>query len=101
MKKLGLMVATTMLMAGSAFAADSVAGKWTGEMQGRQGPQPVVLELKADGSGTLAAGQQPATPIEGGKVAGSKVNFMMTREIQGNKVEIKYAGEVKGDELTL
>src|SRR5438309_2109563 len=101
MKKLGLMVAATLLMAGSAFAADSVAGKWSGEMQGRQGPQPVVLELKADGSGTMTSGQQPAMAIEEGKVAGSKVTFTITREIQGNKVAIKYTGDVNGDELSL
>jgi hypothetical protein len=99
--KLFLTVAAGLLLAAPAFAADSPAGKWTGEQQGRQGAQPVVLEIKADGTGTMTTGEQPAVNLAEGKVSGAKVEFVVTRQTQNGEFKLKYTGEAKGDKLTL
>ena len=43
------MCAIFVCMFAIAVIAQSVDGKWTGEVQGGRGPQPVTLTLKADG----------------------------------------------------
>jgi hypothetical protein len=102
MKRMLLAVAAIFLMAAPAYA--QVAGKWTGEQQGRNGTQPVVLEVKVDGGklvGTMTTGTNPAVQIAEGKVDGMKVSFMTTVSFNGNERQISWSGEAKGDELTL
>jgi autotransporter translocation and assembly factor TamB len=89
-------------LAAVAFAA-GVDGKWTFETQGRNGPQTSTINLKADGAaltGTIS-GRGGDTAIEDGKVDGNNISFSVTREMQGNKITIKYSGTVSGDELKL
>jgi hypothetical protein len=98
-----LMAAAACLVPALVFAQADVAGKWTGEQQGRGGAQPVTLELKVDGSkltGTLKTGDNSA-PISDGKLDGNKISFKTTQNFGGNEVQINWTGEVKGDELTL
>jgi hypothetical protein len=90
-----------------AFAQSGPAGKWTGETQGRQGPQTITLELKVDAAkltGTFAQGTQPAAEITEGKIVdATTVSFK--RSVQGRgggaPIEISYTGKIKGDEMTL
>ena len=90
-----------------AVAQSGPAGKWTGEAQGRQGPQPITLELKVDAgklTGTLTQGQQPAAEITEGKVVdASTISFK--RSIQGRggggPIEVEYTGKITGNEMTL
>ena len=44
----GRLCAIVVCMFGVAVIAQSVDGKWAGEVQGGRGPQPVTLTLKAD-----------------------------------------------------
>jgi uncharacterized membrane protein YgcG len=103
MNKFLILVAALFLMPILVFAQGQVAGKWTGEQQGRGGAQPVTLELKVDGStltGSLKTGDNTAQ-ISDGKLDGTKVSFKTTQNRGGNDVQISWTGEVKGDELTL
>ena len=90
-----------------AFAQSGPAGKWTGETQGRQGPQTITLDLKVDAAkltGTFAQGAQPAAEITDGKVVdATTISFKRTLQGRGGgaPIEITYAGKIKGDELTL
>jgi hypothetical protein len=82
----------------AAFAAD-VTGKWTYEMQGRNGAMTGTLNLKADGStltGTVS-GRGGETEISDGKIDGGTVSFTVVREFNGNKMTQKYTGTVTGD----
>jgi len=103
MKRFLILVAALFLMPILVFAQGQVAGKWTGEQQGRGGAQPVTLELNVSGStvtGTLKTGDNTAQ-ISDGKLDGTKVSFKTTQNRGGNDVQINWTGEVKGDELTL
>jgi hypothetical protein len=100
MKTLKLMLAgclVTMTM----MAADAT-GKWTAEMQGRNGnTQTVTMNLKADGdklTGTVS-GRMGDTDISEGKVDGANVMFDVVREFNGNKVTQHYAGTLDGDTI--
>jgi hypothetical protein len=98
-----LMAAAVCLVTLLVFAQADVAGKWTGQQQGGGGAQPVMLELKADGSkltGTLKTGDNSAQ-ISDGKLDGNKVSFKTTQSFGGNDVQINWTDEIKGDELTL
>jgi hypothetical protein len=82
----------------AAFAAD-VTGKWTYEMQGRNGAMTGTLNLKSDGSavtGTVT-GRGGETEISDGKIDGDTVSFKVIREFNGNKMTMKYTGTVSGD----
>ena len=88
------------LVAVVAFAAD-VTGKWTYEMQGRNGPMTATMNLKADGAkltGTVS-GRGGDTEIQDGKVDGNNVSFTVTRETPNGKFTTKYSGTVSGDEI--
>lgn len=96
-------VAAGTLLTISAFAAD-VTGKWTGEMQGRNGTRPVTLELKADGSnltGSMSGAQGRQNEIKDGKVDGDNVSFVIVQAFQGNEVKVTYKGKIEGDDLKL
>jgi hypothetical protein len=100
-----MLLAAALLVAAPAYTqSPGVSGKWTGETQGRNGPQQIVLELKASGealTGALTTGDNPAVDIKDGTVSGTKVSFNTTRSVQGYDITVKWAGEVKGDDLTL
>ena len=108
MKKKSLLVAAVLsTLSIIAFAQSGPAGKWTGETQGRQGPQTITLDLKVDAgklTGTYAQGQQPAAEITEGKVVDA-TTISFKRSLQGRgggaPIEISYTGKIKGDELTL
>ena len=87
-------------LAVAAFAAD-VTGKWNAEVQGRNGPRQVTIDLKADGdklTGTFGGGQMQAE-ITNGKVEGNNVSFDVVREFNGNKMTMHYTGTLSGDEI--
>jgi len=102
MKKMFLAFVALLSFTFIAAAAD-VSGKYTYEMQGRNGAQPASLTLKADGAkleGTVSGRQgQPDTPITDGKVEGDKVTFTVVRNFNGNEMKTTYTGVVKGDTI--
>ena len=89
------------LAAALVFAAD-VTGKWTAEMQGRNGnTMTVTMNLKADGSkltGTVS-GRAGDTDISDGTVEGDNVAFKVVREFNGNKITSNYKGKLSGDTI--
>jgi hypothetical protein len=107
MKKSFVVSAFLSALSMIAFAQSGPAGKWTGETQGRGGPQTITLELKADASkltGTFTQGAQPAAEITEGKIVDA-TTISFKRSVQGRggggPIEIDYTGKIKGDELTL
>ncbi|HYP13290.1 MAG TPA: hypothetical protein VEQ63_05160 [Bryobacteraceae bacterium] len=105
MKKIVVSVAALALLVTGLFAAD-FNGKWTGEMEGRNGKRPVTLNLKVDGTtvtGTVEGGgpQGASAAIIEGKVTGDDISFAVEREMQGEKRKIPYTGKLVGDELKM
>ena len=106
MKRMLFVPAVILLMSAFAAAQTGAAGKWTGETQGRGGPQMITLELKVSGgtvSGTWTQGQQPATEISKGKVVDPNT-ITFSRSITGrggDPITLNYTGKITGDELTL
>ncbi|HKE25815.1 MAG TPA: hypothetical protein VKB88_25830 [Bryobacteraceae bacterium] len=110
-KKL-LFVTTVLLVVALGLWAADATGKWTFEQQGRNGPQTVTLDLKADGStltGTVSGGTggrqgggapQPA-PVSDGKIDGNTITFKVVREYNGNQLVTSYKGTLEGDSLKL
>ena len=80
----------------------SIAGKYDIVVQSPMGPQPSVLEINADGSGTQSA-QGRSQPIANGKIDGNNVSwsnsittpFPMTLEFAGTVDGDKISGNVK------
>jgi hypothetical protein len=98
-----LLVTLLLCLALGAAAAD-VTGKWTAQVQGRNGQtREQTFNLKADGdklTGTVS-GRQGDVAISDGKVSGDNVSFTVKMESNGNTVEQKYTGTVSGDEMKL
>jgi hypothetical protein len=86
---------------GCLLAADP-SGKWTYDMQGRNGNTMTVnMELKADGeklTGTVS-GRSGDTQISDGKVDGDTVSFVVVREFNGNQIKQNYKGKLDGDAI--
>lgn len=89
------------LLAAMVWAADA-SGKWTGEVEGRNGQKrEVSMNLKADGNtltGTMG-GRQGDTDISNGKVDGDTISFDVVREFNGNSMKMHYVGKLSGDEI--
>ena len=96
-----LTIGIVLLFAVVASAAD-VTGKWTAQVQGRNGPQERVFDLKSAGAtltGTVSGGQGPAAQIADGKVEGDNISFTVVQNMRGNEVKMKYTGTVSGGEI--
>jgi hypothetical protein len=97
------MIAVAALTLWVSFAAE-IDGKWTGQVQGRNGPQTQTLMLKADGNtltGTIEGGRGGPVQITDGKIDGGNVFFKVIREFQDNKITQEYKGAVSEGELKL
>ena len=88
----------------NAMLAADVNGKWTWEMEGRNGQKRVQsLTLKAEGdklTGSVPGRNGQETAIENGSFKDGEVKFEVTRERQGNKMTTKYSGKVEGNKIT-
>ena len=89
-----------------AYAQTGPAGKWTGETQGRGGPQPITLELKVSGStvtGSYQQGDAKADITEGKVVDANTVQFKRSQAGRGGgePVVITVTGKIEGDKMTL
>ena len=88
-----------------AVIAQSVDGKWAGEVQGGRGPQMVTLTLKADGgklTGTVT-GRGGENPISDGTISGTALKFKTQQQGRGggNPVTLNWSGTLKGDEIAM
>lgn len=83
------------------MAADAT-GKWTADIQGRNGnTMTITMNLKADGdklTGTVS-GRRGDNDISEGKVDGNNVSFDVVREFNGEKMTQHYAGTMEGDTI--
>src|SRR5580658_8363020 len=97
------LIALASLTLWVSFAAD-IDGKWTGQIQGRNGPQTQTLMLKADGNsltGSVEGGRGGPVQITDGKIDGGNVSFKVVREFQDNKITQEFKGTLSGGELKL
>ncbi|MEJ7605922.1 MAG: hypothetical protein WKF37_06570 [Bryobacteraceae bacterium] len=101
MRKFAMILAA--VCATTLFAAD-VTGKWSAEMEGRDGnKRAVTLNLKADGdklTGTVA-GPRGDNEILDGKISGDDISFNVKMEMNGESRVIPYSGKITGEELKM
>jgi hypothetical protein len=88
-----------------AVIAQSVDGKWSGEVQGGRGPQQVNLTLKADGdklTGTVA-GRGGDIAIQEGTISGNALKFKTQQPGRGggDPITLSWTGTLKGDEIAM
>lgn len=86
-----------------AALAAGIDGKWTGQVQGPQGAMDMTFVFKSEGeklTGTLT-NSFGEVEISDGSIKGDAVAFKVTREFNGNKFTLKYAGKLAGDEIKL
>jgi hypothetical protein len=100
LRKMALTVLFLALGSVAALAAD-FNGKWSGETQGRNGPQTVTFDFHVDGS-TLTG--KVTTPrgdmdITNGKVDGDNISFDTTMNMNGNSMTLNYKGTADGDNI--
>src|SRR6202046_5799852 len=97
------MIALVALTLWVSFAPD-VDGKWTGQVEGRNGPQTQSLMLKASGNtltGSIQGGRGGPVEISNGTIDGDSVSFTVVREFGGNKITQQYKGTLSGGVLKL
>jgi hypothetical protein len=103
--RLSLLVAglAVALIAVTQAAAADVSGKWTAQVQGRNGQtREQTFTFKVDGdklTGTVSGMQGNEIAIQDGKLAGDDISFTVTMNFQGNEVKQSYKGTVAGDEI--
>ncbi|MCX6622949.1 MAG: hypothetical protein NTY38_18160 [Acidobacteria bacterium] len=104
MKAIRLLSLLALILLGATLlSAADVTGKWTGEVQGRNGKYEITLNLKADGAaltGTVT-GRAGENPISDGKIDGDTISFTQSIERDGNKMTWNYKGTVAGDEIKM
>jgi len=84
--------------------AQSVDGKWAGEVQGGRGPQQVTLTLKADGgklTGSLTGGRGGEVAIDNGTISGTALKFQTKQQGRNGEVVMNWTGTLKGDEIAM
>ena len=93
-----------MFVFGAFAIAQSVDGKWAGEIQGGRGPQMVTLTLKADGgklTGTVTGGRGGDVPIMDGTIEKTALKFKTMQQGRGGQVTFNWTGTLKGDEIAM
>jgi hypothetical protein len=96
-KKLILPAVLLLGISGAALAADIayINGKWTAEVEGRNGTVTETLVLNASGNnltGSFTGARGGAVDISDGTIDGNKVSFKVVREFNGNQVAQQYKG---------
>ena len=104
MTKLILPALLLLGISGAALAAD-LDGKWTAEVEGRNGTVTQTLLLKASGNnltGSFEGGRGGAVDISDGAIDGNKVSFKVVREFNGYQFTQQYNGTLSDEgELNL
>lgn len=97
---LATFLATSVLTV-AAFAAD-LTGNWKWTVEGRNGPMETTAKFTLkDGAFTgTVSGRMGDTAIGDASFKDGLVAFTVTREFNGNKFVIKYAGKLEGDTIT-
>ena len=101
LKKIGLAVLFMALGSVSALAAD-FNGKWTADVQGRNGnTQTITFDFHVDGAALTGKVTTPRgdTDITNGKVDGDNISFDQVVNFNGNEFKISYTGKADGDTI--
>ena len=98
-RKLALAVLFVTLGTVTALAAD-FNGKWTADVQGRNGTQTMTFDLHVAGGAvtgkiTTQRGDQDVT----GKVDGDTITMTSTMNMGGNPMTVTYTGKADGDTI--
>ncbi|HEX5227499.1 MAG TPA: hypothetical protein VFW44_07295 [Bryobacteraceae bacterium] len=96
-------VATLLLLACSAFAAD-VDGKWTGSVSTPNGDFPVAFNFMADGAklnGTMVGPDGSDIMIKEGMIDGANISFWLSLDLGGNEMKLTYKGVVAADQIKI
>jgi hypothetical protein len=84
-------------------AAERATGTWKSSFTTQDGQTIVTTyKLKQEGeklTGTVTGRDGKETKIEDGKVKDDKVSFLMNRGQNGQKITIKFNGDLKGDSI--
>ena len=86
-------------------AAGDATGKWKAQFDTQVGVQKYLFDLKVDAEKVTGKvsfermGQKGDADLQDGKIKDDDITFVEMLEFQGNKVPIKYAGKVAGDEI--
>src|SRR3954449_8322683 len=95
-----LTTALVLLVAVSIGLAADVSGKWSAEVQGRNGQtRTMTMMLKADGdklTGTVSGMQGRENPISDGKVKGDEISFTVSAETPNGTMKTNYTGKLSG-----
>jgi len=99
-RKLGLAVLFLALGSLSLMAAD-FNGKWTAQVEGRNGPQTITFNFKVDGAALTGTVTTPRgdVDISNGKVDGDNISFDTVMNFNGNSMTISYKGVAAGDTI--
>lgn len=105
MNRLGLKTIATFAFAAITMLGADVTGKWTAEVEGRNGQKrTTVFNLKSEGeklTGTVSGPGGRENNIEDGKISGDDISFSVTVEFNGNSRKVPYTGKISGDSLNL
>ena len=97
----------TLAFVGTAYAENTVTGKWKGEFDSQIGVQKYTYEFKADGTnltGRAIGIREDGTnnvAITEGKINKDEIFFVESLQFNDNDVRIEYTGRVSGDEIKL
>ncbi len=102
MSKLRLLsIATVFALACTLVSAADVSGKWTAQVQGRNGQsRDITFNFTASGdqlTGTMTTPRGDTADISEGKISGNQVSFAQVMEFNGNQVKIQYKGTISDD----
>jgi hypothetical protein len=98
LRKIGLAALLFALGTVSALAAD-FNGKWTADVQGRNGnTQTITFDFHVDGSTLTGKVTTPRgeTDISNGKIDGDNISFDQTMNFNGNSFTLNYKGTADG-----
>ena len=103
-KTIGL-AALALAFIGTAWAQDTVAGKWKGQFDSQIGLQKYTFDFKVDGTnltGKATAERQRGTndvAITEGTIRTNEISFVEPLKFGDNDIRIVYTGKVSGDEI--
>jgi hypothetical protein len=101
LRKLALVAVVFTLGSVAALAAD-FNGKWTADVQGRNGnTQTVTFDFHVDGAALTGKVTSPRgeSDITNGKIDGDNISFDQNLNFNGNSFTIHYTGKAEGDTI--
>jgi hypothetical protein len=95
------LLAAALLFASPIFGADA-SGIWTGTMTDRNGdPQDFSFQFAQTGDSLTGKmyGDNESIPVTGAKIAGDRITFSVTTELNGQITVFLYSGVIAGNDM--